>query len=200
MAEVAIEQEGVLASLAVALNALADTQRAVVNEHIGPRHMDPTRDNVRQYAFALIHEVGELADELGWKDWKPVAPANPERLADELADILAFLGILVDYVMQAGDLLATDLALAYRNKVRVNIERFNGRIDGYGVLQPLTPGVLRSVNVDHMCTLIDPEGVRYHAKLTGLTPGGGLYELDDGKGEVRVRSVEADGSWRVGAA
>lgn len=90
-----------------------------------------TPQHILTYGFALIHEVGELMDELAWKPWKPRGAINRERVADEFADVLAFLGLITIYVCRLTGLEPIDLARAYLRKSQVNINRFTGLVDEY---------------------------------------------------------------------
>ena len=88
-----------------------------------------TNDQVTRACFALSGEVFELAQELGWKDWKD----NPawtkeytEVVAEEFADVLAFLGLVTSLVCRRTGLTPYDLAEAYRVKTAKNIKRFEG--------------------------------------------------------------------------
>lgn len=87
--------------------------------------------NILTYGFAFIKETTELMDELGWKPWKPRKPINRDRVADEFADILAFLGLLTLYVMRLTGLTTDDLAQAYMRKSDVNVARFSGEVEDY---------------------------------------------------------------------
>lgn len=125
--------------LASALSVLVETQKLVKvapDSWQGP----PTRDNVRQYGLAMVDEVLEYCRELGYKDWKPVPIHDPVRVADEMADILAFLGILVAYGMELANITTYDIAEAYRRKTEINIERAAGKVEGYGSLMVQAEG------------------------------------------------------------
>lgn len=126
-----ILDEGAVEILAEAISIMAETQKLIrVGEHSWQGL--PTKDDVRQYAFALCGEVHELADELGWKAWKLPVPVNPAKVTAEHADVLAFLGILMQYSMQLADLSPHDLAQAYQTKTQINLERVAGKVNGYG--------------------------------------------------------------------
>jgi hypothetical protein len=115
------------------LQSLADIQVEVsgmVNDAV-PTTGEIPPANILTYGFAFIKEATELMDELGWKPWKPRKPINKERVADEFADILAFLGLLTIYVMRLADLTTDDLAAAYLRKSDVNVARFSGEVAEY---------------------------------------------------------------------
>ena len=126
---------GDLGDLASGLKFLQDVQSvssALTKDCIPPRGKKPSKDNVRTYSLALMIELGEFVQELNWKPWKEDKEINKIRVADEFADILAFLGILIVY-MDAFGISPTDLARAYLSKTEVNIDRFLGKVDGYKV-------------------------------------------------------------------
>ncbi len=126
-----ILDDGAKEVLAKALDILINTQKLIrVGEHNWQGL--PTKDDVRQYAFALCGEVHELADELGWKDWKLPVNVNHARAIDEHADVLAFLGILVSYTVDLARTNVDELAEAYQAKTQVNLERLAGKVKGYG--------------------------------------------------------------------
>lgn len=87
-------------------------------------------DQVRTYMLALIVELTELVQELNWKPWKNHKHINQARVADEFADVLAFLGILIIYLDSLG-IPPSRLAEAYVSKTKVNIERMLGMVAGY---------------------------------------------------------------------
>lgn len=88
----------------------------------------PSKDAVRTYALAMIVEVAEWVQTLDYKAWKPGTKAypreHPEIVADEFADILAFLGILTHYMEQWG-ITTEDIAAAYIRKSAENVRRIN---------------------------------------------------------------------------
>lgn len=92
----------------------------------------PSKDALRTYALALVVEAAEFLQTLDWKPWKNPGKAEAsapdrERTADEFADILAFLGVLIVYLERMG-LTPKDLAQAYMRKSVVNVDRFLGAI------------------------------------------------------------------------
>lgn len=105
--------------------------------------LEPSRANKLLYGYALQHEVGELLDVLGWKPWKANKRPNRERVLDEFADVLAFLGLIVHYLTQTDvaveegqitqrPILVDHLAQAYVSKSYENMARARGERDGYG--------------------------------------------------------------------
>lgn len=115
--------------LANGLDALVTVQKLVsapVPGAIPVGTQRPSKDAVRTYTLALMVEVAEWVQTLDYKAWHPGSEAklreSNERVADEWADILAFIGILVVYMEQLG-IETEDLAEAYVRKSAVNIER-----------------------------------------------------------------------------
>jgi dimeric dUTPase (all-alpha-NTP-PPase superfamily) len=89
-----------------------------------------TPDQLRTYFLALNVELMELLQELSWKPWKNTKQIDEARVADEFADVLAFLGIIVVYLDSLG-VPPSVLASAYAIKSRVNVERLLGKVAGY---------------------------------------------------------------------
>ena len=87
-------------------------------------------EQIRSVMLALSVELAELTQELDWKPWKQKERVDVEKVCDEFADVLAFLGLLVVYLGRLG---ATPemLARAYRLKSALNIARLNGGVRGY---------------------------------------------------------------------
>jgi hypothetical protein len=84
----------------------------------------PTRDHIRSYFLATIVELVELMNELNWKPWTVgERPLNNDRIIDEFADVLAFLGVLVVFLDSLGISVAS-LAIGYSEKTDRNLERF----------------------------------------------------------------------------
>jgi hypothetical protein len=70
-------------------------------------------------AYALIDEVGEAMDNVGWKPWASSDHFNREMFVKELVDALHFLGNMLLTAGVTGD----ELWRLYREKVKVNAER-----------------------------------------------------------------------------
>ena len=115
--------------LANGLDVLVEMQKQVSSPVPGaiPTGSDwPTKDAVRTYTLAMIVEIAEWVQTLDYKPWKNSAPdAYPvlsDTVADEFADILAFLGILTHYMGQWG--IDTEaIAAAYMRKSAENVRR-----------------------------------------------------------------------------
>lgn len=95
----------------------------------------PTPEQVLTYCFAMQKEVAELADELGWKPWKFEKPIDVGKTLAEFADVTAFYGLLLHYVMQATGATYREVVEAYITKSETNIRRALGQVEGYGYLK-----------------------------------------------------------------
>lgn len=125
------------AALYNGLRALANTQAVVsplLDSNLGFRSPD---EKTRTYIFSIVHELLELADELGWKPWKAHDPPNRDRVGEEFADVLAFLGLLLNHIEEVAGLNQFQLASYYRTKTRVNLARSRGESGepGYGEVE-----------------------------------------------------------------
>lgn len=124
---------GAVRGLVIGLRVLLETQRDVTPK-LDPQIFErPIGETTRTYILAAIHEMHELLDELDWKLWTPAKPLNKERIADEFADILAFLGIIEWVLFHRVGLTPEELAKAYKAKTKENAER----AIRYGDQQPL---------------------------------------------------------------
>lgn len=95
---------------------------------------DVSNSLVTSTCFALQGEIFELAQELGWKYWanpKEMDHESVTKVADEFADVLAFLGLLVYLLERRTGLSSEDLLVAYLKKTDKNVERFLGKVSGY---------------------------------------------------------------------
>lgn len=122
--------------LAEAIRILAETQAEVSDFVPGATNMPISPEQVRTYAFALISEVTELANAIGWKPWKQLGEIlepveGRERVIDEMADILAFLGLLMYYLTEGFGITPAEIADKYHAKSMTNVARFHGKIEGY---------------------------------------------------------------------
>ncbi len=138
-----IELEGVancgvdklIASKSVLTNGISELmgfQRLVSTKMQGDANLKggPTEANLRLYALALITEVSELVEAMVGKPWKDSAQ-DADGVLDEMADVLAFVGVMLDMVRQHTGATAADLALAYINKTGRNLRRMRGAEAGY---------------------------------------------------------------------
>jgi hypothetical protein len=106
---------------------LAENQRVVSLPVAGaiPSMDGPTKDAIRSYSLALMIEIAEFVQTLDWKPWKTKS-VDPDRVVDEFADILAFLGVIL-LQLEAMGITPGMLARGYTQKSIVNIERFLGK-------------------------------------------------------------------------
>lgn len=121
--------------LRASLEALAGIQ-TLVSTLTDPEFFDserPSTEMVSSIGFALCEEVHEFCRELGWKPWKEQPEIDNYRIADEFADILAFLGIFIRFLTNMG-ISAEELAEAYIGKSLVNIDRFSGETEEEGYI------------------------------------------------------------------
>lgn len=128
-----------IAALATALTVLMNIQHDVSSAIPGciTPGEGPTSNQVRTYFLAFIVEAVELMNEFpAWKPWKEEKPYEPTRVIDEFADILAFMGIILNFMHELG-INMFDVANGYAKKTNVNIARFNGEVDGYRIIKGL---------------------------------------------------------------
>lgn len=84
-------------------------------------------EEVRTLGFALIAEILEFTNELGWKSWKPAPQVNRDAAIEEWADILAFFGSLTALMMTKLSVYPEELVRAYFLKKAENHRRFEER-------------------------------------------------------------------------
>ena len=128
-----LHDTGAIQGLIIGLNVLATTQKDVtpiLDPQIFERPIDET---TQTYLLAAIHGLHGLLDELDWKVWTPPQELDKDRIADEFADVLAFLGIIEWILYHRVGLTLTDLAKAYKAKTKENASR----AITYGKQQPL---------------------------------------------------------------
>lgn len=115
------------------LMSIMITEANVQNASNCSEFLQLTPENVRTFGLALIQEINEFINELPrWKPWKREKEVDRERIADEFADILAFLGMFISWADQLG-ISTQDLAEAFIKKSRVNVQRLTGNVEGYGL-------------------------------------------------------------------
>ena len=122
-----IDDIGILEELATGIYALVEVQ-SFVSAKAGVVG-EPTNEQFREMFLALSIELGELAQEVGWKSWKDNPEVNDERtklIEEEWADCLAFFGIITKMVAMRAKTTPSFLVKAYIEKSKKNIARFNG--------------------------------------------------------------------------
>ncbi len=128
-----VHNPGAIQGLIMGLQTLLETQRDVTPK-LDPQIFErPIGETTRTYLLAAIHELHGLLDELDWKVWTPPQELDKDRIADEFADVLAFLGIIEWILYHRVGLTPTDLAKAYKAKTKENASR----AITYGKQQPL---------------------------------------------------------------
>lgn len=85
------------------------------------------KDTARTYVLALQVEVMEFLQTLDWKPWKNGKQESDERVLDEFADILAFVGVLIT-ILKARGFSTVDITKAYIEKEQTNVARFMQKI------------------------------------------------------------------------
>jgi NTP pyrophosphatase (non-canonical NTP hydrolase) len=114
------------------LYSVQSTVSALVPGTIPALDQVPLQDQFRTYSLATMVEISELVQEFNWKPWKnSTKQLDLPKIADEFADVLAFLGILVVYMQRVG-VTPRMIADAYANKTKINVRRLMGEIEGYG--------------------------------------------------------------------
>ena len=99
-------------------------------------HGIPMEDWLQRMTLAMVSELAELIGEVNFKWWKDPKPVDPDRVRDELADILHFF---VGMCLSAG-LTAEELFARYAAKNRVNFQRQDGEAGGEGYASPPSGG------------------------------------------------------------
>jgi hypothetical protein len=111
----------------IGLTSLRDNQAIVSRPVAGAIPLPGVaidKDALRTYILAMMIETAEFCQTLPWKPWKDGA-IDKERTADEFADILAFMGVILVHLNRMG-ITPAMLGEAYRKKSVVNIQRFLG--------------------------------------------------------------------------
>lgn len=81
-------------------------------------------DVLRTYVLATFVELAEFIQVLPWKPWRvSVKTVDKDKVLDEFADILAFIGVLMTILHDMG-FSTYDIASAYVKKERINVSRF----------------------------------------------------------------------------
>jgi len=98
-------------------------------------HFSP-QEWIQREGIALLVELGEVMEEVGYKWWKNPTAVNPEKLQEELVDVLHFF---ISMCLDAG-MDAESLYQGYLAKNRENFRRQQGLSDkpGYAV-DPSSP-------------------------------------------------------------
>jgi len=108
---------------------------AITQEEVGsviPGWVEGEPEFIRTTFLSLMVETSELLQEFNWKQWKKPTSPDHAKMADEFADMLAFLGYIVKWLGDLG-ISPLDLAEAYKDKTEVNKKRLAGKVSGYGI-------------------------------------------------------------------
>jgi dimeric dUTPase (all-alpha-NTP-PPase superfamily) len=128
-------------------NWLASTkvlQEAVFGQTF-PKEGDELADYVTWNATALLTEVGEALNELGWKNWaSPRGWVNREQFVGELVDVAHFLA---NMAVAVG---VTDAEWQRRYVAKQEVNRQRQR-DGYDGVSGKCPGCRRSYDDKIAC-------------------------------------------------
>ena len=126
-ATLALLDQGFQGDLAKGITRLVNIQKRT--SPIAGIDNEPTIELITAHAMGLMGETFELIQKLGWKYWK----TNPEMteeaiedLAEEYADILAFLGLLTIHLCDKTGLTPAKLERAFLLKTQKNVKRFLG--------------------------------------------------------------------------
>lgn len=108
---------------------------------------------------ALVFELGEAMDEVGWKPWATSRHMNREAFIAEMVDLLHFAGNLLLCAAQVYDSgwvdvkgLAEEVWQAYEAKHEVNLKR---QEDGYDGVAGKCPKCHRELDPDGLCPHCD---------------------------------------------
>jgi hypothetical protein len=104
-----------------------------------------TKEQWVMEAWALTEELHELLREVGWKPWKVTLPPDPAKVMYENADVLAFVGNILRYIvaLPGASIRPHELADAFARVIQRNVARYRGQVPGYNVprsTKPTTPG------------------------------------------------------------
>jgi hypothetical protein len=86
-------------------------------------------------SWAMLVELVELVNAVGWKPWKETPPPDPSDVMYEDADVLAFLGNILRYILAlpGASIRPHELADVYARVVQRNVARYRGQVPGYNV-------------------------------------------------------------------
>jgi hypothetical protein len=94
-----------------------------------------TKEQWVMEAWALTEELHELLREVGWKPWKVTLPPDPTKVMYENADVLAFVGNILRYIvaLPGASIQPHELAEAFARVIQRNVARYRGQVPGYDV-------------------------------------------------------------------
>ena len=120
-------QQGIETYMSAALRVLCQKQVELWQKDRQVEGFAGNTEEVRTISFALVAEILELANELGWKSWKPHQLIDRERVIDEWADCFAFFGTLTAYILTQVGVYPEELIQGYFRKLEENHRRFDER-------------------------------------------------------------------------
>lgn len=104
-----------------ATNKIASNGNYMLSEVLG------RPETWRTYVLAAFVELAEFIQVLPWKPWRDsVKEIDSDKLLDEFADVLAFIGVLITILGELG-YTPDDIASAYISKEFVNVSRFEDK-------------------------------------------------------------------------
>lgn len=104
-----------------ATNKIASNGNYMLSEVLGKP------ETWRTYVLAAFVELAEFIQVLPWKPWRDsVKEIDSDKLLDEFADVLAFIGVLITILGELG-YTPDDIARTYISKEFVNIDRFEDK-------------------------------------------------------------------------
>lgn len=119
-------------NLELGLDSLIETQRDVQITTGNEDMAEYSAHAMRVFTLALIDEIMELLHEFQWKPWRHQVDApDPAKVAEEVADILAFTGSLLGIVVKNTGLTPAQIADAYARKTEVNVGRIRAQSSSY---------------------------------------------------------------------
>lgn len=123
------------------LQTIILAQRAISGQV--PGALDGDRRATVDAAYALIAEIHETVNETNWKPWKAQALPKPDRIIEEFADVLAFLGVfainLAESCDMTPDLFVKKVAEQYYKTSFANLERFRNGVEDADVRHDTLP-------------------------------------------------------------
>lgn len=91
-------------------------------------------EKIRINMLSMFVELGELINTMEWKPWKKGHITDTQRVEEELADVLAFLGNILSAIQAAYPTISINtIVTQYLKTCENNIKRFQGQVDQYGI-------------------------------------------------------------------
>lgn len=106
------------------LNSTAVLQIVAYDRDPAELEGDEAADFYRWNAFALISELIEQSNEIGWKPWATARYVNRDQFISEMVDLLHFAGNILRMVECTGE----ELTAAYKAKQLKNLARQVGGV------------------------------------------------------------------------